>query len=165
VHKPFAPIAGNQSLGQIVVGAPVSRAIGVGQSAMGNGRMKIQPVILVLPRASAYFYVSQAIPVSDLSERHGKELVPIIKVRNPVVALVAVGAAAKCFAINPVRNLTEKWLLGAHSISVALTVPQNDAKRNQNRQHRGCCASCSHSNVFVAWRLSKADVTKIQQVI
>ena len=76
--------AGDQSLGQIVVDAPVAFAVGVGQSAMGDGGTKAQPIELVLTRAQADFDVRQAIPVSDLHKGHGQELVPTREVISSI---------------------------------------------------------------------------------
>ena len=61
--------------------------IGVGQRAMGDGGTKPQPIELVVAGAQADFYVGQAIPVSDLSKGHGKELVPTREVINLAVAM------------------------------------------------------------------------------
>ncbi len=133
--------AGDQSLRQIVIDAPVARAIGVGQRAMGDGGTKAQVIELVLPRAQADFDVGQAISVSDLREGHGQELIPTREVTNPIVAVVAVDATAKLFAMNPVHDLTENRLFGAHSASLALAVLRKNAKRSRNRSHPLLCKS------------------------
>jgi hypothetical protein len=124
---------------------------------MGDGGTKAQPIELVLTRAQADFYVRQAIPVSDLSKRHGQELVPTREATNPIVALVTIDAAAKLFAMNPVHDLTENWCCGTHPASLALVVLRKNANRSQNRSHRFCCANRSYSSRFNKRRLSQPD--------
>jgi hypothetical protein len=124
---------------------------------MRDGRTKTQPIELVVARAQADFYVGQAIPVSDLRERHGKELIPTREVTNPIVALIAVDATAKLFAMNPVHDLRENGLFGSHSVSLAPTVLRKNAKRSQNQSHRFCYANHSFSNPFSKRRLSQPD--------
>jgi hypothetical protein len=94
-----------------------------------------------------HFYVRQALAVSDLSKRHGKELVLTREVMNPVVAVVAVGTSAKLFAMNPVHDLTENRFFGAHSSSLALPVLQTNSKLSRNR-HTAFIAQAAHIPTF-----------------
>src|ERR1022692_3967310 len=149
--------AGDQYLRQVVVDTPVPRAIGVGQRTVGDGRTKAHPIELVWARTQADFYVRQAIPVSDLGEGHGQELVPTGEVTNPIVALVAVDTTAKLFAMNPVHDLTENWLFGAHAASLAPPVLRKNHKRSRNQSHRSCCANRSYSNPSSKRRLPQPD--------
>jgi hypothetical protein len=94
-----------------------------------------------------HFYVRQALAVSDLSKRHGKELILTREVMNPVVAVVAVGTSAKLFAMNPVHDLTENRFFGAHSSSLALPVLQTNSKLSRNR-HTAFIAQAAHIPTF-----------------
>jgi hypothetical protein len=59
-----------------------------------------------------------------------------------VVAIVAVEATARLFAMNPVHELTENWLFGAHSANSALPVLRKNANRSQS--YRFYCATRSN---------------------
>src|ERR1022692_2347919 len=156
--------AGDQYLRQVVVDTPVPRAIGVGQRTVGDGRTKAHPIELVWARTQADFYVRQAIPVSDLGEGHGQELVPTGEVANPIVALVAVDTTAKLFAMNPVHDLTENWLFGAHAASLAPPVLRKNHKRSRNQSHRSCCANRSYSNPSSKRRLPQPDDSECKYI-
>ena len=95
---------------------------------MRDGGTKAQPIELVLTRAQADFDVGQAVPGSDLCERHGKKLIPAREVTNPTVAVVALDATAKLFGMNPFHDLTENRSFGTHSGSLALPLLQKNAK-------------------------------------
>jgi hypothetical protein len=50
------------------------------------------------------------------------------EVPNAIIAVVAVDATAKLFAVNPVRDLRENRLFASHSASLALPVLPNEVK-------------------------------------
>ncbi len=124
--------------------------IGIGQRAMRNGRAKAQVIELVVARAQADFNVGQAVSVSQLREGHGKELIPTGEVTNAVVTLVAIDASAKLLGVNPLHDLRENRLCGAHFRILALSVLWKSAKQSRNRSHLRRRASRSFSNSFIS---------------
>jgi hypothetical protein len=52
----------------------------------------------------AGFDIGQTLPVSDLSERHGEELIPAREVTNPVVAVVTSATVAKL--LGQIQSMT-----------------------------------------------------------
>jgi hypothetical protein len=144
-----------------VCSTPRRRRTG-GRRLSAYGRTKAQPIELVWTRAQADFDVGQAISVSYLGESHGQELVPTREVTNPIVALIAVDTTAKLFAMNPVHDLTENRLFGAHWASLALPVLRKSAKRSQNRSHHFHCVTLSGHALSSKRHLSKPDDSDLE---
>jgi hypothetical protein len=92
-----------------------------------------------------------------LREGHGKELIPTGEVTNAVVALVAIDATAELLAVNPIHDLTENWLFGAHFRILALSMLGKNAKRRRNQSHPSRRANPSISNLFISQQFDKPD--------
>jgi hypothetical protein len=110
-----------------------------------------------LTRAQTDFDVGQTLAISDLSERHGKKLVPTGEVTDPIVAVVALDTAAKLLGVNPIHDLTENRLFGAHDASLASRLLLKMTKPSSNRSHQFSCANHAKSTTSQRDRRSKPD--------
>jgi hypothetical protein len=96
-----------------------------------------------------------------LSERHGQELIPAGELTDSIVAVVALDTAAELFGMNPIHDLTENRLFGAHDASLASLLLRKMTKPSSNRSHQFASASPSQSTTSNRERLSKPDDSDI----
>jgi hypothetical protein len=122
-----------------------------------NAGAKPHLVKLVSTRAQTDFDVGQTLAIGDLSERHGKKLVPTREVTGPIVAIVAFNTAAKLFGMNPIQDFTENRLFGAHGASLASRLLRKMTKPSPNRSHQFSYANPSKSATSNRDSLSQPD--------
>ncbi len=97
----------DERLSQVMIDAPVTILVGVGQGAMGDAATNSQVVELLLAGAQASFYVRQAIPVSQLAKGHAKKLVPAGKGFDLIETPVAAHTPLELLPVNEVGQLRE----------------------------------------------------------
>jgi hypothetical protein len=62
---------------------------------------------LIAARTEADFNVGQTLPISNLSERHGEELIPAREGVSSVVSVVTRDTTPELFWMNPCHELSE----------------------------------------------------------
>jgi hypothetical protein len=118
----------DESLGQIVVDAPVAVQVGVGQGAVGDAAPEAQVVELAGAGAETSFDVGQTVSVSHLAKGHAEELVPAREGFDLVVSRVTADAALELLQMDEIHKLRECEFFGEHCRSLA---------RNLLREKRG----------------------------
>jgi hypothetical protein len=84
-------------------------------------------------RTEACFYIAQALPVSELSEGHGRILVPAREVSQAGVAIVTRDAATKLSIRQEGDQLGEDGAALVHEPLSAAAKPAFGASRRSNR--------------------------------
>ena len=95
----------DESLGQVMIDAPVAVLVGVGEGAVRNPAPDSQMVELILARAQAGFYVVQALSVSHLAEGHAEKLVPTGEGFKLIASGIAANTALELLDMNEIHKL------------------------------------------------------------
>jgi len=125
-------------LGKVGIDAPIARAIGIGQRAMGDRRTKPHMIELVGSRTEAHFKIGQALAVSHLGEGHGEELLPAREAYYLIITAVAIDAATKLLVVDQPRDLGENGFSCAHSARLAENLLRETRKSSSDRAHPRC---------------------------
>src|SRR5665213_1114849 len=127
--------AADEQLSQIMVDAPVTLAVGVGQDAAGNLAMNAQVIELLVARAQTGFHIAETFPKGELAKSHAKKLVPAGEGFHFVVSAVASHTAVKLLRMNQVGELGENKLSGIHPGSLANDMLGENRIKTSSRSH------------------------------
>ena len=100
-----APGFPNQLPGQIGVDAPVPCFVGLRQSAAGHAALEPETVEDLASGVQASFDVAQALPVGQLGEGHGQELVPARESAHLAIPLVTLDTAPELLPVDSLHQL------------------------------------------------------------
>src|SRR6266446_1074332 len=89
----------DQTLSEVAIDAPVASLVGVGQSRTFDRAAEAGVIKLVALSSKTDFDIAQALPISKLSESHGKKLIPTRERTNTLVAPIT-GYAAIEFVVR-----------------------------------------------------------------
>ncbi len=78
----------DQHMSEVGVDAPIPFFVGIGQRAARNSASDSCVIKLGLHSPQTCFDIAKALPISQLSKGHGKELIETRKVSNPILALI-----------------------------------------------------------------------------
>src|ERR1035437_956989 len=131
--------APDELLSQIIVDAPVTLAIGVGQGAVGNFAVYPQVIELVLTRTQTGFHIAQTFPKGELTKSHAEKLIPTGERFHLIVAVIAPHTTAKLFGVDQIGELGENEFSSVHSQSLAENLLAENRANNSNRSHPLLC--------------------------
>jgi hypothetical protein len=97
----------DQHMSEVCVDAPIPFFVGIGQRASRNSAPDPCVIKLGLHRSQACFDIAKALPISQLSEGHAKELIETRKVSSPVFALIPVDAFLEFVSRDKTHELRE----------------------------------------------------------
>ena len=96
-----------EELGQVMIDAPVSLTVGIGQDTAGNLAAQAQVVELLGARAQTRFHIAETFPKGELAKRHAQKLVPAGEGFDLVVPGVTTHTAPELLRVDQVRELGE----------------------------------------------------------
>ena len=126
---------GDQRLGEVGVDAPVPTFVGIGQSAARDSALDPHVVELGLLCTQARFDVAQALPISQLGERHAKILIETRESFDFVGSAVTCHTTTKCGQRQMLCDLGKYQRTCVHPHLLRKSFPQDGDKRvsNSNR--------------------------------
>jgi len=104
----------DQALGKIGIDAPVAYRVGIGQSIASHRRTNPEMIELGTLRTQAYFDVTEALPISQLGERHAQELIKAREGLHFERAPVASDATAEGGQRKMLHQLRKHQLASVH---------------------------------------------------
>jgi hypothetical protein len=108
------PCNSNQNVGEISVNLPVSCFVGIGEGAPSDFSSKADMIESRLKYPETRFDIPQAFAISELSERHRKELIQAGERLNFVIAAVSVDALVEFVLREKIQNLGKDGSAGIH---------------------------------------------------
>jgi hypothetical protein len=108
------PRLGDQSLGQLRVNAPIARLVGIGQRRTPHRIAEAHGIEFRDLHRQAGFDVAQALPVGQLSERHGSIMLGTRQRPHPMVATVPRDNPGEPAPRQKIHQLGEKRLATVH---------------------------------------------------
>lgn len=124
----------NEDLGKVSINPPIACFVRIGQSASRDRPApKAEVVEPFGDRAKARLNVTETLPVRELSEGHGQELVPATEAPNSAVPVVAPNHPPKSVAGQMIEQLDENRAAFEH-VRSWLEFPRQGRRANRRAQ-------------------------------
>src|SRR3954470_2452522 len=125
----------NERLPELRINAPVPRFVRIGKRAARNTATNAEVIELGRMRSKTSFNVAQALPISELRERHTEKLAAARKMLDVAIAVVLEHQPLESLPRQELHQLGKDEFAGAHVRSRGSWKPQIRSSRCSNRGH------------------------------